>query len=346
MLQIEHPYFLWFLALYPLFVALFVMRQKWKKKVMERFGSLGMLLKLSPDRSPFRVRWKFFMMTAGYFAICVGLSNPRIGSKYEEIKREGIDLVIALDVSNSMLAEDIKPNRLSRAKQAISKLIDKLQDDRIGIVVFAGDAMLQLPFTNDYAAAKLFLSSVGPESVQYQGTSIGSAIALSVRSLPKGGLRNKAIIVISDGEDHEENALEEAKTAKSAGIVVHTIGIGLEGGSPIPVYEQGRNTGFRKDSEGGIVISRMNPEVLGQIAIAGGGKFVQSSQSDIGLETLFTQISSMDKAELGTKTFTDFEDRFQWFIAAFICLVFFEFLITERKGKIAQKYTIFGKQDD
>jgi len=346
MLQFEHPYFLWFLALYPLFVLLFVLRQRWKKRALERFGSWEMVMKLIPDRSPFRVRWKFLMLSAAYLSICLGLSNPRIGSKFEEVKREGIDLVIALDVSNSMLAEDIKPNRLNRAKQAISKLIDKLQDDRIGIVVFAGDAMLQLPFTNDYAAAKLFLSSVSTESVQYQGTSIGGAIALAVRSLPPGGVRNKAIIVISDGEDHEENALEEAKTAKSAGIIIHTIGIGLEGGSPIPTYEQGRNVGFKKDSDGGIVISRMNPEVLTQVAMAGGGKFIQSSQSDIGLETLFTQISSMDKAELGTKTFTDFEDRFQWFLAGFVFLLFLEFLITERKGFIARKYTIFGKHDN
>jgi Ca-activated chloride channel homolog len=295
-----------------------------------------------------KVRWKnqtqVFLLTASFLFLVIGLSNPQIGSRYEEVKRQGVDLIIALDVSNSMLAEDIKPNRLERARQAIGKLLEKFGDDRIGIVVFAGEAYLQLPFTQDYAAAKLFLSNVSQESILSQGTAIGAAIETSVRALPRVGKRNKAVIVISDGENHEDNALEAATAAREAGVFVHTLGIGSEQGAPVPDIANGVRKGFKKDLEGNPVISRMNPSMLMEVAAAGGGKFVQASSSDVGLDELFSQINTMQKTDFGTKTFTDYADRFPVFLAISLVLLLTELLINERKSALAKRLNLFGNR--
>ena len=343
MFKFAYPVFLWGLVLLPFFAMLFAYRMSWKKKAIQRFGEQKLMDLLMPDKSNARTTWKFVLLFIAYMLMIVGLANPQIGSKYEEVKRQGVDLIIALDVSNSMLAEDIRPNRLDRAKQAISKLIDNLHDDRLGIVIFAGDAYLQLPFTSDYAAAKLFLATVDNRSIQTQGTAIGAAINTAVKALPKGGVRNKAIIVISDGENHEDDAIEEAKSAKQLGVFVHTLGIGSESGGPIPdIGENGERLGYKKDEKGTTVISRMNPQMLNEVAAAGGGKFVQSSTSDIGLEELFTQINTMQKTDFGTKTFTDYEDRFQWFLGFGLLILLLEFLMNERRSAISKKVDLFG----
>ncbi|HOY49038.1 MAG TPA: VWA domain-containing protein [Flavobacteriales bacterium] len=342
MFRFAYPFFLWGLAVLPVFGLLFAARMSWKRKAIKRFGDPALMEVLMPDRSQGKIRTKFFLLVGAWICLIIGLANPQIGSKYEEVKRQGVDLIIALDVSNSMLAEDIRPNRLERSKQAIIKLLDKLHDDRIGIVIFAGDAYLQLPFTNDYAAARMFLSTVSNESIQYQGTAIGAAIQMGVKSLPRGGIRNKAIIVISDGENHEDDALAEAKAAKEAGVIVHTLGIGTPDGSPIPEMRDGERIGFKTDDAGQTVISRMNPQMLQEIAQAGGGKFVQASGSDIGLEELFNQINSMQKSDFGTKAFTDYEDRFQNFLVLALMILLVEFLVDERRSAISRKMNLFG----
>lgn len=345
MLRFAYPIFLWGLCLIPIYGLLFWSRMNWKKKAIKRFGDPRLVQLLMPDKSNVRIRTKFFLMASAFMFLVIGLSNPQIGSRYEEVKRQGIDLVIALDVSNSMLAEDIRPSRLERAKQAIIKLLDKLQDDQIGIVIFAGDAYLQLPFTTDFAAARLFLSGVTTESIQTQGTAIGSAIDLSVQALPKGGNRSRAIIVISDGENHEDDAVSSAKAAKEKGIVVHTLGIGSEQGAPIPVIEESGSRGYRRDDSGNPVISAMNPAMLMEVASAGGGKFVQASNSDIGLETLVDQISSMQKTEMGTRAFTDYEDRFQYFLGMALLLFLIELLISECRSAWSKRVNLFGNKN-
>jgi Ca-activated chloride channel family protein len=211
-------------------------------------------------------------------------------------------------------------------------------------VIFAGDAYLQLPFTNDYAAARLFLSTVTNESVQTQGTAIGAAIQMGMKSLPRGGVRNKAIIVISDGENHEDDAVSEAKAAKEAGVIVHTLGIGSPDGAPIPEMRDGQAIGFKVDDGGQTVISRMNPTMLQEIAQAGGGRFVQATGSDIGLEELFSQINSMQKSDFGTKAFTDYEDRFQYFLLAALALLLIELVVTERRSALSKKVNLFGSK--
>jgi Ca-activated chloride channel family protein len=342
MLQFSYPFFLWALVIIPLMWLLFNARIRWKKKSLARLGDRQLVARLMPDFSPGKLRMRFFLFSFAWMMLVIGLSNPRIGSKYEEVKRQGVDLIIAIDVSKSMLAEDFKPNRLERARQAVNKLLDRFVDDRIGIVVFAGEASLQLPFTSDYAAAQMFLSTVSTESIQSQGTAIGRAIQVSASALPKAETRGRAIIVISDGENHEDDAIEQAKAAKSAGINVHTLGLGTTQGAPLPEYKDGRLVGFKQDETGSTVVSRMNPQMLKEVAAAGGGVFVQATSGNIGLEELFTQINSMQKTDFGSKLFTDYEDRFQYFLIPGLLLLLLEFFINERRSALSKRVDLFN----
>lgn len=340
MFRFEDSIFLYGLLLIPVLAIVYWLARHWKNKMLTRFSDHSLIKTLIPDLSKTRPLIKLIVFLLAYVMLIVGLANPQIGTKIEKAKRKGIDLVLALDVSNSMLAEDIQPNRLERAKQATSKLIDRLEGDRIGIVVFAGKAYKQLPITTDYAAAKLFLSNINTDIVPTQGTAIGQAIELALESFEKSEKRNKAIIVISDGENHEDNAIEVAKNAVKDGIVIHTIGMGTATGSPIPIYQGHTLRGYKKDREGNTVISRLDPLMLEQIAAAGNGIFVSASNTDAGLNRVFDEINKMEKAEIESKTFSDYEDRFQYFIAIAIFLIISELLIFEKKGKFLRKMNI------
>ena len=266
-----------------------------------------------------------------------------IGSKLEKVKREGIDLYLVLDVSTSMLAEDIKPNRLERSKLAISTLIDKLQGDRVGIIIFAGNAYKQLPLTTDYSAAKIFLSAVDTEIVPTQGTAIGEAIELAALSFGDTD-HNKAIIIITDGENHEGDAIEAATLANELNINVFTIGMGLPEGAPIPLYNSyGVQTGFKKDKNNTTVITKLNEDMLRQIAAAGGGAYARANNASTGLKRIFDDISAIDKKEIETRQFTDYEDRFQIFLGLSLFLLVLELLIADRKTSWVKKFDFFGK---
>jgi len=308
--------------------------RKWKGKAFKSFGE-GLVKKgLIPFYSKSRENLKFFLIFLCITSMIIGISNPQIGTKMEEVKREGVDLMIALDLSNSMLAEDIKPNRLERARQAISRLIDKLEGDRIGLIVFAGDAYVQLPITTDYSAAKLFLSTVNTNIVPSQGTAIGKAIDLSIRSFDMEDGQNKAIIIITDGENHEDDALEQAKLANEKEVFVHTLGMGLSKGAPIPIYNKyGNNAGYRKDKEGNTIISKLNEQMLQEIASAGNGTYVRANNTQAGLSILFSEINKMEKKEIGTMVFTDYKDRFQLFLSIALLLLFFDLILLSRKNK-------------
>jgi Ca-activated chloride channel family protein len=307
---------------------------KWKRKAFKSFGE-GLVKKgLIPFYSKSRENLKFLLIFLCITSMIIGISNPQIGTKMEEVKREGVDLMIALDLSNSMLAEDIKPNRLERARQAISRLIDKLEGDRIGLIVFAGDAYVQLPITTDYSAAKLFLSTVNTSIIPSQGTAVGKAIDLSIRSFDMENGQNKAIIIITDGENHEDDALEQAKLTNEKGVLVHTLGMGLSKGGPIPIYNKyGNNTGYRKDKEGNTIISKLNEQMLQEIASAGGGTYVRANNTQAGLSALFSEINKMEKKEIGTMVFTDYKDRFQLFLSIAFLLLFFDLILLSRKNK-------------
>jgi Ca-activated chloride channel family protein len=268
----------------------------------------------------------------GLAAGTIMLARPQFGSKIEDVKKQGVEVIIALDVSNSMMAEDIQPNRLSRAKQAISRLVDDLDNDKIGLIVFAGDAYTQIPVTTDYVSAKMFLSSIGPEMVPKQGTSIGAAISLAMRSFSPGEDKSKALIIITDGENHEDDPVSAAEEAAKAGIIIHTIGIGSEQGVPVPITTGGRKD-FLKDIDGNTVITKLDEEILKKTALAANGSYVRANNSNIGLDEIYNEIRKMKKQELESTMYTEYNDQFQIFAAIFLVLLILEFIIMDRKNR-------------
>ncbi len=275
-----------------------------------------------------------------YSFLVLALAEPQTGSKLEKVQRKGIDLILALDVSNSMLAQDIKPSRLERAKQDISKLIDRLEGDRIGIIIFAGKAYTQLPITTDYTAAKLLLSAVNTHSVPVQGTAIGDAIENSASSFGQSN-HNKAIIIITDGEDHQGGVLEQAEKAKKNGITIYTIGMGLMEGAPIPIYNGDIQIGYKKDKDGTVIISKLDESILQQIATTGNGMYIRASNATTGLNKIFDDINKIQKSEIETKQFSDYEDRFQYFIAVSLIFLIFEFLLFDKKNQWFKRFKPF-----
>ena len=342
MLRYDNIEFLYLLALIPLLIIGIIMYSKWQKNSILKFGDINLLNQLMQYHSIFRKKIKNTLFVLAITFLIVGLSNPQVGTKMEEVKREGVDLMIAIDLSYSMMAQDIKPNRLERAKQAISRLIDKLEGDRIGLVVFAGEAYVQLPITTDYSAAKLFLSTVNTSIIPTQGTKIGNAIDLCSKSFDKENAQSKAIIIITDGETHDEEAIESAKKAKEEGIYIHTLGMGLTKGGPIPIYNKyGSTSEFRKDREGNVIITKLNESMLEEIALAGEGTYIRANNSKSGLSSLFEEINKMEKKEIGTMIFTNYKDRFQIFIGISLVLLILNLFFLERKNNIKSKINLF-----
>lgn len=340
-LRFASPEYLYLLFIIPLFVLIFILLRVLRKKQLAKFGDLELIAPLIEWSSGARAISRFTILCLALVFVVLALSRLQFGSKLEEVKREGIELVIALDVSNSMLAEDIKPNRLERAKRSIQKLIGKLQNDKIGLVVFAGDAYTQLPITTDYGAAKMFLNTISTKFVEKQGTAIGSAIELGMQSFTPDESTSKAIVVITDGENHEDDALEQAENAREKGIVVHTIGMGLAEGAPIPVYNRFRQKDYRKDKQGKVVITKLNEQLLKDIAMKGEGVYVRASNARTGLDLILDEINKMDKGLIEEKVYSDFDEKFQYFIAIAIFLLIIEFMVLERKNKYFKDVSLF-----
>ena len=344
MIRFAHIELLYLLLLIPVFIVIYFAWNRWRKRALKRFGDLKLMPVLMPHYSGGNPLLKFIILLIAFVFLVVGISDPQVGSRLEKVKRVGIDIYLVVDVSNSMLAQDIRPNRLERAKMAISNLIDRLQGDRVGIVVFAGHPYKQLPLTTDYGAAKLFLSAVDTKIVPTQGTAIGEAINMAVESFDDSK-HNKAIVVITDGEDQEGDAAGAAKAAVEKGIKVFTIGMGMPDGAPIPLYDKNGNMlGYKKDKSGKTVITKLNEGMLRQIAAAGDGSYVRASSASTGLHSVLDDINKIQKKEIETRQFTDYEDRFQIFIALALILFFVEIFITDRRGRLAEKFDIFGKE--
>ncbi|QKG80011.1 vWA domain-containing protein [Tenuifilum thalassicum] len=339
MFRFSNPEYFYLLLLIPAFAVLSWFTVKRQKKWITIFGEYKTVLKLLPELSFRRIWTKFTLLSIAFFLIIVSLAGPQVGAKLTEVKRKGMEMIIALDVSNSMLAEDIKPNRIERAKQAISQLIEKFQEDRIGLIVFAGDAYVQLPVTNDYASAKLFLSSVSPGMVPKQGTAIGRAIELAANSFTPNSNTGKAIIVISDGENHIDDPVEIAKQAAENGIQIYTIGIGSPEGAPIPI---GNSRDFLKDSEGEVVITRLDEETLTKVAITGNGKYVRATNASFGLMPIYESLKNVDRKEIKDKIYSEYEEQYQYILAIAIVLILVELLILDRKTKLLSKVNLFG----
>jgi Ca-activated chloride channel family protein len=343
MLRLAHPYFLYALILVPVFIFLFLLVFRWKKNALKRFGEASVVSRLMPAQSVSRMVLKFILLLAVYVFLVLALADPQVGSKLVKAERKGIDIMITLDVSSSMLAEDIKPSRLERAKQFLSKLVDELKNDRIGIIVFAGRAYTQLPITTDYSAAKLYISTIETYFVPTQGTSIGEAITLAANSFGESN-HSKAIVLISDGENHEDDAVKATQEAEAKGIRVYSIGMGTTEGSPIPVFNGNVETGYKKDRQGNTVITKLDETLLQQVAAAGQGVYIRADNTVNGLKKIYDEINSLEKKEIESKTFSDYEDRFQYFLGVALILIIIEVIIIERKSRWAEKIQLFRRK--
>lgn len=342
MFRFAHPEILYILIVLPLLALFYFHKLRCKKRAIARFGNPDLLGPLMPLLSYKRGTWKFFTVVLALILIIIGAAGPQFGSKMQQIKKKGVELMILLDVSNSMLAQDIKPSRLEKAKLAISRMIEKLSDDKVGLIVFAGKSYVQLPITTDYSSAKLFLSGISTDIVPVQGTAIGEAIELATRSFTPQTETSKAIIIITDGENHQDDAVKAAQAAREQGIHVHTIGMGLEQGAPIPV--KGSNGQYMKDSKGEVVISKLDESTLQQIAAAGEGNYVRANNSDVGLNALLEEINKMDKSLLEERVYTDYDEKYQYFIIAGLFFLLVDFMILERKNKHLLKLHFFDRK--
>jgi Ca-activated chloride channel family protein len=341
MLRFAHIDYLWGLLLIPVFILLFVVVSRWKSKAVKSLGDRNVVNLMIPDVSFSRPWLKFILFAVAYAFLLIGAADPQIGSKMEEEKRKGADLMILLDVSNSMLSQDLAPNRLENAKRAIAQLIDNLHSDRIGIIVFAGEAYVQLPVTTDYSAAKLFLNTINTNMVPTQGTAIGSAIDLGMKSFDFKDGTGKAMIIITDGENHEDDAVAAAKNATDKDVTVHVIGVGSPEGAPIPIYQNGKQVGFHTDSAGKTVVSKLNEDMGKEIAAAGNGAYVRATNANSGLGIVMDQIEKIQRKTVDSKNFKDFEDRFQFFLGFAFLLLVVEFFISNRKSQRLSNLKLF-----
>ena len=341
MFRFGNPNALYLLILIPVLIGLFVFFRIQRKKAIKAFGNPEILEPLMPSASQSRPGWKFVIALVALVFIIIGAARPQFGSKLQKIKRKGVEVIIALDVSNSMMAEDIQPNRLERAKRAISKLTEKLNNDKIGLVVFAGDAYTQIPITTDYASAKMFLSTINTSMLPRQGTAIGSAIELAMKSFTPESEASKAIIIITDGENHEDDAIGMAEAAKDQDIIVHTIGMGLPQGGPIPVFDANGKKDFRKDKNGNVVVTKLDENMLKEIAISGGGSYVRANNTEVGINKIYDEINKMNKTELESRSYSDYNDQFFYFILVALVLLIADFLVLERKNKLLKNVRLF-----
>jgi Ca-activated chloride channel family protein len=298
-----------------------------------------------PDFSKFRKNLKFILMLLAALFLILAIAGPQFGSKLTEVKREGVEIIVALDISNSMLAEDVKPSRLERAKQELSLLLDRLNNDRIGLIIFAGEAYTQIPITNDYLSAKMFLSGINTQMISKQGTDIGAAIQLALRSFDSRSQAGKAIVIISDGENHEGGVSEAVKKANEAGIKIFTVGMGTNQGGRIPTGHTPNNRDYHRDREGNFVISRLNETMLMEIASTGGGEYYRANMPNMGMNTMLGRLNSMTKAVTEYKVFTDFEEQFPVMIWFALVLLFLDYLLLERKNKWLKNILLFNKNN-
>ncbi|MEJ2055870.1 MAG: VWA domain-containing protein [Calditrichaceae bacterium] len=309
-------------------IAFFIIVMRHKEKLLKRFGHLEMIKRMMPGLSRKRVIWKAVLFILAYAFLIIAMADPQIGQTVEDVKREGVDIIVALDVSLSMKAEDISPNRLEKAKYEISKLIDILNGDRIGLIAFAGMAHVQCPLTLDYSAAKLFLRMMDVDLIPQPGTAIGDAIRVAIKAFNQKERKHKVLILITDGEDHESKPIEAAEEAAAEGIKIFTIGLGSEQGVPIPLHDRyGNPAGFKKDREGNVVTTKLDISTLQNIAFNTGGEYYISSAGETELNKIYDKINEMEKKELTSRQFSQYEDRFQIFIIlALLALIVETFL--------------------
>ena len=346
MYKLEEPIYFYFFAIIPVIVVIFLLVLWWKKRTQKKFAELALLEKLAPNLSTFKSVLKLTFLLLGLSFLIISLVNPKMGTKLQTVKREGVDIIFALDVSKSMLAQDIAPDRLEKAKQIISKIIDKLGSDRIGIIIYAGNAYPLLPITTDHAAAKMFLQNANPDMVSSQGTAINEALDLAKTYYNNEEQTNKFLLIISDGEDHQEETKQKAKDIANEGVKVYTIGVGTEKGGPIPIELNGGLIGYKKDRKGETVITQRKPEILQGIADAADGIYIDGNKTEEPVKAIEKIIANAQKSEFETKQFSDYKDQFQWFLGIGFLFLFIDVFFFERKTKWLKKVDLFNEKEE
>ena len=333
---------LWLLVSVPVFIAAFIAYTYHKRRQLAAFGDAELVEQLMPNASRVRPVIKFAIMMAAYVLLILAVARPQWGKSERMEKRQGIEAMVALDISNSMLAEDVAPNRLERAKQLVSKLMDNMVNDKVGLVVFAGDAFIQLPITCDYVSAKMFMNVIKPEMIKTQGTAIGKAINTCVRSFGERNEAGRAIIIITDGENHEDDAIAAAKQAREEGIIVMVVGIGKPDGAPIPMSPGSNN--YRKDRKGNVVVSRLNEEMCREVAKAGDGVYVRCDNTNTAIKVIQKELDKLGKEEIEAMVYTEYDEQYAWFVLPALLLLIIDFFIFNRKNKSLTRLDIFGEK--
>ena len=347
MFKFTNEIILYGLLIIPILIGLFLYGMIVRKKKLNRFASVTLQEFLIPFASHTRLIFKFILILISITFLTIALAGPRVGSKLQEVQKKGREIIIALDVSNSMLAEDIKPNRLEKAKESLNRLLNEMDNDKIGLIVFAGDAYTQIPITTDYGAARLFLNNVATEMVSKQGTSLASAIELASRSFTptideahSSNPNSKAIIIITDGENHEEDPMPAAMEAAEKGISIHTIGLGDPSGVPVPIHPG--SSAFRRDKDGNVVVSKLDETTLKKIASAANGFYVRAGSNSSGLNQLMQKLDEMQKEEFKAKVFAEYIERYQYFLAAGILFLMLELFLINSKNPWLNRMRLFN----
>lgn len=347
MIRFAHPEYIYLLVILPALVVIYWLTARLRRRALQRFGDAGILERLAESASKRKKPLKLSVLLLALAFIIVALANPQIGTRMQEVKQEGVDIFVALDVSLSMKAEDIKPNRLEKAKLEIRNLIDRLGGDRLGLVVFAGEAFTQFPLTTDYSAANLFLDVVDVDVVPVPGTAIGSAVKRAMESFNFKETTTKVIVIVTDGENTEGDAFEAANDAAKQGVLLYTIGMGSPSGTPIPIYNaSGQQVDFKRDRDGNIVVTKLDEVSLEKIATVGNGKYFRGTNAQDELNEIYKTINTLQKREFGVKQFTDYEDRFQFFLGAGIFLLLVELFISEKKVKWIARWNPLRKGEE
>jgi len=345
MIQIDEKIYFYLFMILPVMIIFYMVLVFWKKRTQRKFAEPVLLRRLTPNRSSFKGILKLLFLLLGLSGLILGLANPKIGTKLETVKREGIDIVFAIDVSKSMLAEDIAPNRLEKAKRLVSEIINQLASDRIGIIAYAGQAYPQLPITTDYSAAKMFLQNMNTDMMSSQGTAINEAIKLATTYYDDEEQTNRVLFIVSDGEDHSEGLVIDAvELAIAEGIRVFTIGVGKTKGAPIPLKRNGVIQELKKDAQGEVVITKLNEDILEEIAYEGNGEYINGSNTEEAVQFIKDELNKMDKMEFEAKQFAEYKDQFQWFLGAGLFFLFLDIFLLDRKTKWLKRLNLFNEK--
>lgn len=337
MFRFENPAFLYLLIIIPVIIVIRLLEMRKRKLKLKKFGDLSLLKQLMPDVSSSRKSLKFWLMVAALALLIVMLARPQMGTKTSQEKRKGIEVIISLDISNSMRAEDVVPSRLDKSKMLVENMVDNFTNDKVGLVVFAGDAFIQLPITSDYVSAKMFLQNTDPSLIATQGTDLAGAIELSSKSFTQQDKVGRAILIITDGEDHEGGAIEAAEKARKNGIRVFVLGVGSTKGSPVP----DGNGGYMKDNSGQEVISALNEEMCKQVAQAGGGAYIHVDNTSLAQRQLNDELTKLQKGDISSVVYSEYDEQFQAVGILVLILLIIEMLILERKNPFFKKIKLF-----